>query len=255
MDGRESLKAVPSWTSWRVKGVASTTRASPSHGGKAFVDSRESLKAVPSWTSRRSRIRSVKIVSGGSKCIRKGSPEGENRIRRVKVGPGRVVPEGQNRIRVAFGVSKSHPDGQSASGGPLRRVRVASGSSKSDPGRSFRRVKIASGRVKGVPRRVKIVSGGPESRSDGKQQKHRFSCGFPVVFHGFGRIRVVSERSKSYPKAISVKGGASKSHPEGQSASGEPFRRVKIASGSSKSCRGGSFGGSKWYPGGSKAYL
>ena len=91
VDGRESLKAVPSWTSWRVKGVASTTRAHPSHGGKAFVDSRESLKAVPSWTSRRSRIRSVKIVSGGSKCIWKGFPKVENRIRRVKVGAGRVL--------------------------------------------------------------------------------------------------------------------------------------------------------------------
>ena len=62
-----------------------------------------------------------------------------------------------------------------------------------------------------------------------------------MVFHGFGRIRVVSERSKSYPRAFFVKGGASKSHPEGQSASGELFQRVKITSGGSKSCLGGSF--------------
>ena len=103
---------------------------------------------------------------------------GQNRIRRVKVGPGRVMPEGQNRGRVAFGASKSY-----------RRVKIESVKSKSDLGGSCRRVKSVSG-----------------------------------------------------------------SHPEGQSASGEPFRRVKIASGSSKSCPGGSFGGSKWYPGGSKAY-
>ena len=109
------------------------------------MDSRESLKAVPSWTSRRSRIRSVKIVS-----------EGQNRIRRVKVGPGRVVPEGQNRIRVAFGVSKSHPVGQSASGEPFRRIKMAPGTGrklKVVPGRvlsegqsRIRRVKVAFGR-------------------------------------------------------------------------------------------------------------
>ena len=108
VDGRESLKAVPSWTSWRVKGVASTTRAHPSHGGKAFVDSRESLKAVPSWTSRRSRIRSVKIVSevkiasGGSKSDPGGS------CRRVKIVAG-SHSESQNRIRMV----KAHPESHS----------------------------------------------------------------------------------------------------------------------------------------------
>ena len=112
---------------------------------------------------------------------------------------------------------------------------------------------MVSGRVESVPVRVKIASGGLKSHLDSKLQNHRFSSGFPMVFHGFGRIRVVSERSKSYPRAFSVKGGASKSHPEGQSASGEPFRRIKIASGGSKSCPGRFFGGSKWYPRGSKA--
>ena len=126
---------MPSWTSWKVKGVASTTRASPSHGGKAFVDSRESLKVVPSWTSRRTRIRNVKIVSGGSKCIRKGFPEGANRIRRVKVGPGRVVPEAQNRIRVAFGSS----------------LKIASGWSK--------RIRRAVPEGKNRIRKLKVVPG------------------------------------------------------------------------------------------------
>ena len=168
------------------------------------------------------RFRKVGVVSGSSKSIRREAEVVSSRVQVVS-----------SRLEVVSSNARAF---------------------EGRPGRALRRVKMVSGRVEGVLVRVKIASGRPKSCPDGKLQNHWFSYGFPMVFHGFGRIRVVSERSKSYPKAISVKGGASKSHPEGQSASGEPFRRVKIASGSSKSCPGGSFGGSKWYPGGSKAF-
>ena len=113
---------------------------------------------------------------------------------------------------------------------------------------------MVSGRVEGVPVRVKIASEGPKLRPDGKLQNHRFSYGFPMIFHGFGHFRKVgvgSGGSKSFRREAEVVS------PRAQVVSSRVqvvSSRVKIASGSSKSCPGGSFGESKWYPGGSRVY-
>ena len=67
------------------------------------------------------RIRSLNIASCWSKCIPRAVPEGKNRIRNLKVVPGRVLSEGQNRIREVRGV-------------PVR-IKIKPGGPKSRPGR------------------------------------------------------------------------------------------------------------------------
>ena len=82
------------------------------------------VKVVPEGLFRQGR--SVKVASGGSKRIRRAVPEGKNRIRKLKVVPGRVLSEGQNGIREGRGRTR---EGQNR----IRRAEITSGRQSAKP--------------------------------------------------------------------------------------------------------------------------
>ena len=172
----------------------------------------------------------VLVVSGSS-------PNGQSRTRRPF--PSRA--ERQSRIRRVkahpesrSGGSKSHPEAQS---------RAREGPSEGQNGirEGRKRSREGPNRI----RRAKITSGLQTAK--------------PLVFlwfsYDFSTIWTVFGRSESSPEGQSRFVEGPKSFRRGSKSFRRGSKSFRRMLGPSRVVRGGSFRGSKWYPGGSKAYL